>query len=105
MHHTPLASGVPAWDGINLTAAERTALGEVAAGHPQLGRSSAVTCTRRWGAALGRPSVLAAPSTYLPTRRGSASTRCRPSTRPGRFALHVLRDGRPPSHLRSLSGT
>jgi Icc protein len=36
MHHPPLATGIPEWDGINLVAPERAALAEVVGRHPQL---------------------------------------------------------------------
>jgi 3',5'-cyclic-AMP phosphodiesterase len=35
-HHTPLTTGVPEWDAINLAASDREALGAVVARHPQL---------------------------------------------------------------------
>ncbi|MGN6815430.1 MAG: metallophosphoesterase, partial [Solirubrobacterales bacterium] len=36
LHHTPLSTGLPGWDAINLDPAEIEALGEVVARHPQL---------------------------------------------------------------------
>jgi 3',5'-cyclic-AMP phosphodiesterase len=36
VHHTPLTTGVPEWDAINLAASDREALGAVVARHPQL---------------------------------------------------------------------
>lgn len=101
MHHPPLATGVPAWDGINLTAVERDALGEV------IGRQSQVLATVGGHlhspavATLGGRPVLAAPSTYLPTApRFGVDEVPGFGPGPGGFALHILRDGELASHLR-----
>jgi 3',5'-cyclic AMP phosphodiesterase CpdA len=101
MHHPPLASGVPAWDGINLTAGERTALGEVVARHPQLRAIVGGHLHATIGAALGGRPVLAVPSTYLPTApRFGVDEVPGFGPGPGGFALHVLRDGELASHVR-----
>jgi len=100
-HHTPLATGIPAWDGINVTAAERAALAEVIARHPQVLATVGGHLHSPAVATLGGRPVLAAPSTYLPTapRFGSEEV---PGfgPGPGGYALHVLRDGELTSHLR-----
>jgi 3',5'-cyclic-AMP phosphodiesterase len=101
MHHPPLATGIPAWDGINLTAAERAALGEVVARHPQLLAIVGGHLHTGAGSALAGVPVLAVPSTYLPIapRFGAGEV---PSSGPGPggYALHVFRDGELASHLR-----
>lgn len=52
VHHTPITTGIPEWDAINLAVADREALGEVVARHPQL------------RAIVGGCPVLSAPSAY-----------------------------------------
>ena len=101
MHHPPLTTGIPAWDGINLSPAERAALSEVIARHPQLLATVGGHLHSPAAATLGGRPVLAAPSTYLPTapRFGVDEV---PSfgPGPGGYALHILRDGELASHLR-----
>ena len=101
MHHPPLATGIPAWDGINLTAAERAALGEVIARHPQLLATVGGHLHSPAAATLGGRPVLAAPSTYVPTAPRFWVEEV-PTFGPGRggYVLHVLRDGELASHLR-----
>ncbi|MBS1880819.1 MAG: phosphodiesterase [Actinobacteria bacterium] len=100
-HHPPLATGIPAWDGINLSAADRQALGEVVARHPQLLAIVGGHLHSAMGAALAGRPVLAAPSVYLPTapRFGSAEV---PHSElgPGGFVVHVLHEGELASHFR-----
>lgn len=100
-HHTPLATGIPAWDGINVGAAERAALAEVLARHPQVRAIVGGHLHSAAAATLGGRPVLAAPSTYLPTapRFGTDEVPTF-APGPGGFALHVLRDGDLASHLR-----
>jgi len=79
---------------------ERTALGEVVAATRSWGRSSAVTCTRRWARRSAAVRCSPPPAPTCRRRRGSASTRCRPSDQARAARLHVLRDGELASHLR-----
>lgn len=65
VHHTPLATGLPGWDAINLTAADREALGEVVARHPQLRAVVGGHLHRIAAASLAGRPVFSAPSTYL----------------------------------------
>ena len=65
LHHTPLATGLPGWDAINLTAAAREALGEVVARHRQLRAIVGGHLHRIATASLAGRPVLSAPSTYL----------------------------------------
>lgn len=100
-HHPPLATGIPAWDGINLTAGERAALAEVVARHPQVRAIVGGHLHSPAAATLGGHPVLAAPSTYLPTApRFGVDEVPTFGPGPGGFVLHVLRDGELASHLR-----
>ncbi|MGD9735538.1 MAG: metallophosphoesterase [Solirubrobacterales bacterium] len=101
MHHPPLATGIPAWDAINVTAAERVALGEVLARHPQVLAVLGGHLHSPAAATLGCRPVLAAPSTYLPTApRFGVDEVPTFGAGPGGYVLHVLRDGELASHLR-----
>jgi 3',5'-cyclic AMP phosphodiesterase CpdA len=101
MHHPPLATGIPAWDGINLGAGERASLGEVVARHPQVRAIVGGHLHSPAAAILGGRPVLAAPSTYLPTvPRFAVDEVPTFGPGPGGFVLHVLRDGDLASHLR-----
>jgi Icc protein len=101
MHHPPLLSGIPAWDAINLTAAARSALGEVVARHEQVRAILGGHLHAAIGSVLGGRPVLAAPSVYLPMAPRFADGEV-PTFEPGPggFALHVLRDGELTSHVR-----
>lgn len=101
LHHPPLATGIPAWDGINLTAAERAALGKVVARHPQLLAIVAGHLHAGAASALGGVPVLAVPSTYLPIApRFGVDEVPTSGPGPGGYALHVFRDGELASHVR-----
>ncbi len=65
VHHTPLATGLPGWDAINLAPAEREALAAVVARHPQLRMIVGGHLHRIAAASLAGCPVLSAPSTYL----------------------------------------
>lgn len=65
LHHTPLATGLPGWDAINLSPDEREALAGVVARHPQLRMIVGGHLHRIAAASLAGCPVLSAPSTYL----------------------------------------
>jgi Icc protein len=95
MHHSPLPTGIPEWDEINLVAAEREALAEVVRRHPQLRGIAAGHLHRIAASALGGCPVLSAPSTYLQGLPDFQPKDFRNEEfvnveSPG-FALHVLR--------------
>jgi 3',5'-cyclic AMP phosphodiesterase CpdA len=94
MHHPPLATGIPAWDEINLTLAERAALGEVVVRHPQLLAIVGGHLHRNVAGALGGIPVLAVPSVYVQVAPefGAENTPQGNEEPPG-FGIHVLRDG------------
>jgi 3',5'-cyclic AMP phosphodiesterase CpdA len=106
MHHSPLPTGIPEWDEINLVAAEREALAAVVARHPQLRAIAGGHLHRTAASSLAGCPVLSAPSTYfqaLPNFQvedfeGEDFGNVGP---PG-FALHVLRDGELSSQIELL---
>jgi 3',5'-cyclic AMP phosphodiesterase CpdA len=107
MHHPPLSTGVPEWDGINLVRAEREALAEVVIRHPQLRAIVGGHLHRIATAALAGCPVLSAPSTYLqilpdfdPADFEDEDAAC--WTDPPGFALHVLKNGELSSQVELL---
>jgi 3',5'-cyclic AMP phosphodiesterase CpdA len=91
MHHPPLATAIADWDGVNLPAAERQALAEVVARHPQVRAIVGGHLHRLAAATLAGRPVLAAPSTFLQARPDFvAETVDLYGGAPG-FALHALR--------------
>jgi Icc protein len=110
MHHPPLTTGIPEWDGINLIASEREALAAVVSRHPQLQAIVGGHLHRIVSSALAGCPVLSAPSTYLqilpdfdPADFESEDAAC--WTDPPGFALHVLRDGELSSQVELLGPT
>jgi 3',5'-cyclic-AMP phosphodiesterase len=107
MHHPPLSTGVPEWDGINLVAPEREALAEVVARHPQLRAIVGGHLHRIATAALAGCPVLSVPSTYLQILPDFDPAEFEDDdaafwTDPPGFALHVLRDGELSSQVELL---
>jgi 3',5'-cyclic AMP phosphodiesterase CpdA len=93
LHHPPLATGIPEWDAINLSVAQREALAEVVARHPQLLGITGGHLHRVAASALAGRPVLAAPSTYWQVRPDfEEEDEYRVVDTPG-FAIHALRDG------------
>jgi 3',5'-cyclic-AMP phosphodiesterase len=106
MHHSPLPTGIPEWDEINLVAAEREALAEVVGRHPQLRAIAAGHLHRTAASALGGCPVLSAPSTYL---QGLPDFETEDfeneefgNVRSSGFAVHVLLDGELSSQVEML---
>jgi 3',5'-cyclic AMP phosphodiesterase CpdA len=107
MHHPPLATGIPEWDGINLVAPEREALAEVVGRHPQLRAIVGGHLHRVVSSALAGCPVLAVPSTYLQILPDFDPTQFEDEdaafwTDPPGFALHVLRGGELSSQVELL---
>jgi Icc protein len=93
MHHPPLATGIPAWDEINLTLPERAALGEVVARQGQLLAIAGGHLHRGVSGALGGVPVLAVPSVYVQVApEFGAESPPQGNEDPPAFALHVFRD-------------
>lgn len=94
VHHTPLATGLPGWDAINLSPDEREALAGVVARHPQLRAIVGGHLHRIATATLAGCPVLSAPSTYLQALPDfDFEEEDVEMVGPPGFALHVLSDG------------
>jgi 3',5'-cyclic-AMP phosphodiesterase len=102
LHHPPLLTGIPAFDEIGLSPADRRALGEVVAAHPQVRRIVAGHVHRTVYAELGGRSVLAAPSTYVQARLDFGAEEIRFSDDPAGFVVHALLDGELVSHVQPV---
>jgi Icc protein len=92
LHHPPLATGLPGWDAINLTADDREALAAVVAKHPQLRAIAGGHLHRTAASALAGCPVLSAPSACLQALPDFGGDDVEFVDPPG-FALHVLCDG------------
>ncbi|MGN6587777.1 MAG: phosphodiesterase [Solirubrobacterales bacterium] len=106
MHHPPLVTGVPKWDGINLSVVERQALAEVVARHPQLRAIVGGHLHRVAASTLAGCPVLSVPSTYLQVlpdfEPNDFEDKDFEWTGPPGFALHVLLDGELSSQVELL---
>lgn len=97
LHHPPLATGIPGWDAINMSAAERAALGEVVGRQPQVRAivgghlHMAMSSVLAGRPVISVPSVLeqAAPDFGADAEPGFVP---HPLAPPG-FAVHVLHEG------------
>jgi 3',5'-cyclic-AMP phosphodiesterase len=92
VHHTPLTTGIPEWDAINLDRSDREALGAVVARHPQLRAIVGGHLHRVATSALAGCPVLSAPSAYLQVRPNFHRDEVEWVDPPG-FAIHALREG------------
>lgn len=92
LHHTPLTTGIPKWDAINMLAPQRQALAEVVGRHPQLRAIVGGHLHRVVASALAGCPVLCAPSTYWQVRPNFERDEVISLDTPG-FAIHALRDG------------
>jgi hypothetical protein len=102
MHHPPLATGIPAWDELGLAAADRQALGEVVARHPQVRRLVAGHVHRVISATLAGRPVLTVPSTYVQGRLAFCSHEIELSDDPAGYAVHAVVDGDVVSHIQQV---
>lgn len=102
MHHPPLVTGVPGWDGDALATADQRGLGAVVERHPQVRRIAAAHIHRVMvGELAGRP-ILTVPSTYVQARPDFASGEIELAPDPTGFALHAFRDGDLISHIQPV---
>jgi 3',5'-cyclic-AMP phosphodiesterase len=102
LHHPPLLTGIPAWDAIGLAAADREALGEVVAAHPQVRRIVAGHVHRTIAGQLGGRPVLTVPSTYVQGRLDFSARELRLAAEPAGFAVHAVLDGAVTSHIQPV---
>jgi 3',5'-cyclic-AMP phosphodiesterase len=93
MHHSPLPTAMPGWDGANLIPAEDRALAEAIAPHANVRAIIGGHLHRVTTATLAERPVLCGPSTYLQARPDfEAETVEMYPGAPG-FALHAFNDG------------
>jgi Icc protein len=103
MHHPPVAIGIPVWDEIGLSAADRHALGQVLERHPQVRRLVAGHTHRTITGELGGRPVLAVPSTYVQARLDFELEQIEMADEPAGFAVHALLDGELLSHVQPVT--
>jgi len=104
VHHTPLATGLPGWDAINLDPSEREALAGVVARHPQLRAIVGGHLHRVAAASLAGCPVLSAPSTYLQALPDfNLEADDVEMVGPPGFPLHVFHDGELSSQVEMLA--
>jgi hypothetical protein len=99
MHHPPLRTGIPAWDAIGLADADRQALGEVIAGHPNVRRIVAGHVHRTITGELAGRAVLTVPSTYVQMSLEFGSHELKLADEPAGFAVHVIDGGELVTHV------
>ncbi len=92
LHHPPLPTGLPGWDAINLTAADREAMAAVIAEHPQVRAIAGGHLHRAAAGALSGCPVFSAPSACLQALPAFAEDDVSFVDPPG-FALHVHFNG------------
>ena len=102
MHHPPLVTGVRVWDEVGLPAADRRALGEVVARHPQVRRVVGGHVHRTVTADLAGRPVMAVPSTYVQGRLDFGATEFELADEPAGFAIHAVVDGELVSHVQPV---
>jgi Icc protein len=102
MHHPPLLTGITVLDDIGLPAAQRAALGELLARHPNVLRVVAGHVHRAAFAVLGGCGVVTAPSTNLQARLEIGARAFDFLHEPPGFLLHVVLDGEVVSHVQPL---
>ncbi len=104
MHHPPLLTGIPAWDGVSLAAADRAALEAIVARHPQVRRLVGGHVHRAMTSELAGRPVMAVPSTYVAGLLDFEGDGLELSeSEPPGLAWHVLVDGDVVSHVQTLS--
>jgi 3',5'-cyclic-AMP phosphodiesterase len=103
MHHPPLLLGIPAWDAIGLPDADRAALGEILAGHPQVRRIVAGRVHRTALGSVGGCPVFTCPSTWIQGELdfGHPDELSVVAEPPG-FAVHVAVAGELTTHVQPV---
>ena len=103
MHHPPLLLGIPAWDEIGLSDADRGSLAEVVSGHRHLRR---IVCGHVHRAALGSVGgcpVFTCPSTWIQGRLDFAHPdELSVVAEPPGFAVHAALGGELTSHVQPV---
>jgi 3',5'-cyclic AMP phosphodiesterase CpdA len=103
MHHPPLLLGIPAWDEIGLPDADRAALGEILARHPQVRRVVAGHVHRASLGSVGGCPVFTCPSTWIQGRLDFAHPdELSVVAEPPGFAVHVAVAGELTTHVQPV---
>jgi 3',5'-cyclic-AMP phosphodiesterase len=102
MHHPPLFLGIPVWDEIGLAGADREALGDVIARHPQVRRLAAGHVHRAITGELAGRGVMTCPSTYVQARLDFTAQELELTDEPGGFIVHSVVEGELISHLQAV---
>jgi 3',5'-cyclic-AMP phosphodiesterase len=103
MHHPPLLLGLPAWDDIGLTAADRAAVAEIVAGHSQVRRVLAGHVHRAALGNVGGCPVFTCPSTWIQGRLDFAHPHeLSVVAEPPGFAVHVAVAGELTTHVQPV---
>ena len=102
MHHPPIPTGIPVWDDIGLAPADRRALGEVIAQHPQVRRLVGGHVHRAIEGELAGRAALTVPSTYVQARLNFMMQEIELSADPAGFAVHAVVDGELISHIQTV---
>jgi len=103
MHHPPLLLGIAAWDAIGLPDADRAALGEIIAGHPQVRRVLAGHVHRAALGSVGGCPVFTCPSTWIQGRLDFAHPdELAVVPEPPCFAVHVVVAGELTTHVQPV---
>jgi 3',5'-cyclic AMP phosphodiesterase CpdA len=101
MHHPAFATGVPAWDALNLPASDRVAFAEVVGRYPQVRRVLAGHVHRTIAGQVAGRVALTVPSTYVQGRL-TFGDEIEIANEPAGFALHVVVDGEIVSHVQPV---
>ena len=101
MHHPAFATGVPAWDALNLPVPDRAAFAQVVGGHPHVRRVVAGHVHRTIAGQVGGRAALTVPSTYVQTRL-TFRDEIEVADEPAGFALHAVVDGEVISHFQPV---
>jgi 3',5'-cyclic-AMP phosphodiesterase len=103
MHHPPLLMGIPAWDAIGLPDADRAAVGEIVAGHPQVRRIVSGHVHRAALGSVGGCPVFTCPSTWIQGLLDFGHPDVLALVpEPPAFAMHVVVAGELTSHVQPV---
>ncbi len=102
MHHPPLHTGLPPFDGICLDGDQRAALAVVLAGHPQVLRIVAGHVHRTMVGELAGRAVVSVPSTFRQSRLDFTATEFGLNEDPPGFAIHSFDGGELTSHIQPI---
>lgn len=103
MHHPPVTTGIPVWDGLCLKRDSRDALGDVLRAHPQVTRIAAGHLHRVLVGELAARTVITAPSTFSQARLSVEAASFEVDPAPAAFMVHSVFNGELISHYQLAS--